>query len=93
MPGAKIPILEVEKFKLSESGRGIVLHDSGRLHKDWDGYTYSGGTSTTSKRRFLFATSSSGWLKVHVVSGSTYGPTGASYYIPVFSALDTKSSI
>jgi hypothetical protein len=89
--GVYIPVLEVEKFKIKTDGIGFRFHDSGRLHQDWVGYSCSGSVATakTGIPRFLVAASSSGWLKIHVVSGSTYGPTGASYYIPLFSSKTT----
>jgi len=87
MPGAKLPVLEVEKLQIKKDGRGFLFYENTRLSSDWTGYSFSGGT--TEGRRFLCATSSSGWLKVHIVSGSTYGPTGASYYVPIFKSRNT----
>jgi len=88
MEGVNIPQLETEKFMVKKDGRGFLFHESGRMTRDWDGFSYSGGT--VGGRHFLCAASSSGWLKVHVISGSTYGPTGASYYIPIFKNRDTS---
>jgi len=87
MVGAKVPILEIEKLRISKNGRGILVYERDRLHRDWAGCNFSG--STSEGKQFLYAPSSEGWLKVHVVSGSTYGPTGASYYIPLFKSLNT----
>lgn len=99
MPGAKIPILEVEKLKLTNSGRGIEFYNDGTnlLHSKsiWSGRSCSGTiyTNLSGNPKFLLAASSSGWLKVHMVSGATYGATGATYYIPVFSNVNTNLSI
>jgi hypothetical protein len=87
--GVKIPVLEVEKFKVKKEGIGFRFYDSGRLHNDWTGCSPTGGAGPAPVRKFLYAPSSAGWLKVHVVSGSTYGPTGASYYIPLFKFRNT----
>jgi hypothetical protein len=92
--GVYIPILEVEKFKIAKYGDGFRFHDSGRLHRDWNGTSVSGinAGKGTGYPRFLCAASSSGWLKINVISGSTFGPTGAAFYIPLFKTLDTKTS-
>ena len=89
MEGAKIPILEVEKITIKDNGRGCLFHDSGRMTKDWLGCSYSGGT--VGGKQFICAASSAGWLKIHIISGSTYGPTGASYYIPLYRTRNTFS--
>ncbi len=46
----------------------------------------------TSGRPCFPTASSMGWWKIHYVSGSTYGPTGASCYIPVFRNLDVNTA-
>jgi len=89
MTGSKIPVLEVEKLSIKKDGRGFLFYENTRLSEGWTGYSATGGTLG---RTFLVAASSSGWLKIHVVSGSTYGPTGASYYVPLFSTRTTYSS-
>jgi len=89
--GSKIPELEVEKLIIKDDGRGFMFYENTRLSSDWTGLSVSGGTAATS-RTFLSAASSSGWLKVHILSGSTYGPTGASYYVPLFSTRATYNS-
>lgn len=74
MVGAKIPVLEIEKFKLSEDGRGIIIYNDGtnvNIH-------------SISHSVIKFSGTADGWLKFHYVSGSTYGPTGASAYIPFY---------
>jgi len=89
MPGANIPLVETEKLTISDDGRGFIFHESGRMTKDWTGCSYSGGT--VGGRHFLYAPSSAGWLKIHIISGSTFGPTGASYYVPLFKSRSTYS--
>ena len=84
-----IPELEVEKFMIKKDGRGFLFYQNNRLSSDWTGYSATGGTSG---KTFFVAPSSSGWLKVHVLSGATYGPTGASYYVPLYSSRTTYSS-
>jgi len=88
MAGSKIPELEVEKLLINDDGRGFLFHESGRMTHDWYGYSYSGGT--VGGRHFLNTVSSAGWLKVHIISGSTFGPTGAAYYVPVFRSRNTR---
>ncbi len=75
MVGAKIPVLEIEKFKLSEDGRGFIVYN--------DGTNCGLGTWTNAYTPSTAACL--GWLKIHYVSGSTYGPTGAAAYIPLYS--------
>ena len=91
MAGAKITELEIEKLMIKDGGRGFLFYENTRLGSDWTGLSISGGTGTGA-RTFLSAASSSGWLKVHVISGSTYGPTGASYYVPLYSSRDSNNS-
>ena len=98
MPGSNIDVLEIEKLKLTRDGRGIeITNDGTNLLKSrvWDGISMSGANSGRGSGypRFFCAASSSGWLKIHMISGSTYGPTGATYYIPVFSDVNSKASI
>lgn len=82
-----IPVLEVEKLHIKRKGRGFLFYERSRLQQGWTGCSISG--ETAAGRQFLYAPSSSGWLKIHVVSGTSYGPTGASYYVPIFKAQDT----
>ena len=90
MEKTNFPELEVEKLMIKKDGRGFLFHESGRMTNDWTGFSCSG--ETVGGRHFLCAASSAGWLKIHVVSGSTYGPTGASYYVPIFKSRDTTTS-
>lgn len=98
MPGSKIPVLEVERIGLTEDGRGIVLYNDAtnlvvQSASPWTGISISGVEGATDAGgTFLPVASSMGWLKIHYVSGSTYGPTGASCYIPVFRSLSPWSS-
>ena len=88
MAGSKIPEIEIEKLMIKKNGRGFLFYENTRLSADWTGYSATGGTSG---RTFFIAPSSSGWLKVNVLSGSTYGPTGAAYYVPLYSSRTTYS--
>lgn len=73
MPGSKIPVLEVERLGLTDDGRGLIFYNDGT-----NVYKGSWGGKTSGK----FSGSADAWVKVHFISGSTYGPTGASLYIP-----------
>ena len=95
MPGAKIPILEVEKLRIANDGAGIDFVNDGTIFlksRVWSGsypQTGSADMGGTAKRPLcLCAGSSSGWLRMTVRSGST----NTSYYVPIFSAVDTKLS-
>lgn len=98
MPGAKIPVLEVERIGLTEDGRGLVVYNDAtnfvvQSASPWSCTAYDqSGASTRTDHACLPAASSLGWLKIHYVSGSTYGPTGAAAYIPVFRNLDTNTA-
>ena len=75
MVGAKIPVLEIEKFKLSKSGRGFIVPDDGTN-------LWVGGWV---KPYMPSQQNASGWFKIHYTSGSTYGPTGMTAYVPFYS--------
>jgi len=96
MVGAKIPVLEIENLFLSDDGRGLIVYNDGvNFYKGrvWTGIPPS---SASARPKFFSAASSSGWLKVHVISGAgatTYGATGQTYFIPIYSALNTNLSI
>ena len=95
MPGSKVPILEVEKLKVTEDGRGIVVYNDAtniviQSASPWTGVHVTGGAATQSLG--LPTASSMGWWKIHYVSSSTYGATGATCYIPVFRNLDTNTA-
>lgn len=79
MPGAKIPVLEIERLGLTDDGRGFIVYDDGtNFHKgDWN---FGGGSAPSGI--------ANAWFKIHFVSSSTYGPTGMAYYIPCFSTND-----
>lgn len=101
MPGAKIPILEVEKLRIADDGAGIDFVNDGTcflVGRNWSGRTCSGsasgnaaryGSEGTGKPLFLCANSSSGWMRITVRSGSA---TDTPYYIPIFSNVNTKTS-
>jgi len=92
MAGAKIPVLEVEDYLVTKDGRGIILYNDGKnvlLGRNWTGIPPS---SASTKTECFPAMSSSGWIAVSVISGSTFGPTGAAYYIPLYSNVNTNLS-
>jgi hypothetical protein len=92
MVGAVIPVLEIEKLKISEDGRGIILKNDAtnfviQSASPWTGISSQGAGSS---KKFFATPSSLGWLKIHYVSGSTYGATGATCYIPLYRNLNTN---
>lgn len=93
MPGAKIPVLEIENLFLKEDGRGLILYqdDTNFAVKSTSPWTGISSQSVGNSRKFFPAASSMGWLKVHYISSTTYGPTGATAYIPLFRNLDTNT--
>ena len=100
MPGAKIPVLEIEKLKLTKSGGGIDYYNDGTNFlkgRNWSGTPAGSGSffpkPDSGLAKFLCAASSSGWLKIHMISSSGYGATGQSFYIPVFSNVNTTLSL
>jgi hypothetical protein len=99
MVGAKIPVLETQNLFISDDGRGLIVYNDGtNFYKGrvWTGVVVSGATTTNLRPKLFPAASSSGWLKIHVISGgaaaATYGATGQTYYIPFYSNLDTNLS-
>jgi len=76
MPGAKIPVLEIEKLWLKEEGRGLYAHADGYA---FNTATWYSSTSDTS----LPAASTTAWLKVTWISGTS--GAGGMGFIPVFS--------
>ena len=77
MPGSKIPVLEVERLSLTRDGRGLIFPwDADNLHiKNWTAGTHPSGVAAA------------GWVRLRYTSGSTYGPTGSSLYIPLYSSV------
>lgn len=96
--GAKIPVLEIEDLRLKEDGRGFIVHNDAsnfviQSATPWTSTAYDqSGASTRTDHICLPVASSLGWLKIHYVSGSTYGPTGATCYIPVFRNLNIDTA-
>jgi hypothetical protein len=93
MPGAKIPVLEIEKLWLKKSGRSLWFHDDGSVgHYEtfaklpWISGLGGAGTSTPAdwSGQILPAASSMGWLKVSWISGTTGSVSQG--IIPIFSA-------
>lgn len=91
MPGAKIPVLEIERLVLTDDGRGLIAYDDGTnfLYASTSPWTGISSQVDGASRKFLPAASSLAWLKVHYISGTTYGATGATGYIPVYRNLNT----
>jgi len=77
MPGAKIPVLEIEKLIFPNGGRGVTITDDAA---QFDVSTWSTGVSggATGTKQFLPAASAAAWWKVNDDSGN-------SYYVPLFS--------
>ena len=95
MPGAKIPVLEIENLFITEDGRGLILYNDAtncviQSGTPWTGVYNSSNRIETVK--FFPAASSMGWLRVRYISGNTYGPTGASAYIPIFRNLNVNTA-
>ena len=82
--GSNIPVLSVEKFWLDNDGRGINVYNDGSNF--WSGASISelyASSISTGKYQILPAASTSGWLRIRAMSGSTGSlQTG---YIPIFS--------
>jgi hypothetical protein len=93
MAGAKIPVLEIENLFLSDDGRGLIVYNDGTNFYKGRVWTGIPPSSASIRPKYFPAASSSGWLKVHTISSSTFGATGATYYIPVYSSLDTNLSV
>ena len=82
--GSSIPVLSVERLWLDNDGRGLNCY--------WDGTNFwSGniacrsGTGIGESIKILPAASTSGWLRIQAMSGSTGSiQTG---YIPVFKIM------
>ena len=76
MPGAKIPVLESERFDITRDGRGIIIPwDADNLHV------------LTANAVAPCSGGCNGWLRIRYVSGSTYGPTGSTMYVPLYSTI------
>jgi hypothetical protein len=95
MPGAKIPVLEIENLFMSNDGRGLIVYNDGTNFLKGRNWTGISPSTNSIRPQYFPAASSSGWLKIHVISGGTntsYGPTGQTYYIPFYSNLNTNLS-
>jgi len=92
MTGKKLDVLEVERLDLVEDSRGIIFRNDATNFVIQSGTPWTGisSNSTGASKKFFPIASSMGWLKIHYVSGSTYGTTGATAYIPLFRNLDTN---
>jgi len=90
MPGAKIPVLEVDNLFISNDGRGPIFYNDGTnclIGRNWTGIPPS---SASTRPKYFPAASSSGWIRVKTISGST--ATETTYYIPIYSAVNTNLS-
>jgi len=81
MPGAKIPVIEIEKLSLSEDGRGLVFYDDGTNFKS--GGAWSTAIDSGSTFKCLGVASCNAWLRVSFMSGSN-GSIGYGF-VPVLS--------
>lgn len=82
MPGAKIPVLEIEKLTLTKGGRGLNFLDDGTTFKSGGVWGNTIETrAVTSGGLYLAAASATAWIKVTYSSGTQYA--GGVGYIPV----------
>lgn len=96
MPGKKLDVVQTEDVLITDDGRGLKFYNDGTnvlIARAWDGPYYQSGTqdagATNRRTKILCAGSSSGWLKITMVSGNNADET---FYIPVFSNVNTKLS-
>jgi hypothetical protein len=87
MPGAKIPVLEVEKLTLAKDGRGLYVNDDGDVLASVPfGTTHTIGVYGSGAGGWVInalpAASTTAWLKITYISGT--GETSTTGYIPVF---------
>lgn len=80
MVGAKIPVLEIEKLKLSEDGRGLLIYEDG----------VNSHINSISHSVIKYSGTADGWVRFGLVSGSTFGPTGSSIYVPFYRTKPTS---
>lgn len=90
MPGLKYPVVEIEKLLITDDGRGIVLYNDGTNFLKGRVWTGIPPSTNSTRPKALPAASSSGWLKICTMSGSTN--TESTYYIPLYSNVDTNLS-
>ena len=76
MPGSKIPVLEVERLDLTRDGRGLIF--------PWDADNLDVRSFSTT---IPASSQANGWLRIRYTSGSTYGPTGSTMYIPLYTSI------
>ena len=79
MAGSKEGVSEFERLDLTKDGRGFILKsDDANLHYDAAAYLdiFPSGAGETNPAL--------GYLRVRYMSGSTYGATGATGYIPFY---------
>jgi hypothetical protein len=83
MPGAKIPVLEVERLRFIKDGRGIYAYNDGDVLFGGTCAGKSGGAAGATS--MLPAASANMWMKITYVSGTS--ATETTGYIPIFNAL------
>jgi len=79
MPGSNIEVQTVERLSVSKDGRGLTFYsDDDNLLYDTSSFLtiFPSGVSSTNP--------AVGYLRIRIVSGSTYGASGASMYIPFY---------
>ncbi|MBE3094895.1 MAG: hypothetical protein IMZ52_07665 [Actinobacteria bacterium] len=79
MVGSKIPVLEVERLGITDDGRGVIFYEDGK----------NAHINTINHSIIKYSGSADGWLKFGFVSGSTYGATGATAYVPFYRTKPT----
>lgn len=79
MPGARLPVVEIEKLMIAEDGRGLNFYDDGTNYKS--GGAWSAAATSGAIFACLPLASCSAWLRVTFMSGSS-GSLGYGY-IPV----------
>jgi len=77
MVGSKIPVLEVERLSIDKDGRGLIL--------PLEGDNISIGEYITT---IPASSSAAGWVRVRYTSGSTYGATGSTLYLPLYTSIN-----
>jgi len=92
MPGQDIDEVEIENLLMTEDGRGLIFYNDATNFVIQSASPWTGISSQAAgaNKTFFSAPSSLGWLKIHYISSSTYGATGATAYIPVYRNLNTN---
>lgn len=94
MPGKDIDVAEIENLLITKAGRGVIVYsDATNCLVEGTTSPWTGISSNVAgaSRKFLPTASSMAWLKFHYVSSTTYGPTGATLYVPAYRNLNTNT--